>query len=113
MRRDCSSFLSSTGFRLVSAGEQHEPGLAGCRSRYSPSQQTQCEHSCRQRGGVLNFNTGYTIITGFVFCGYTGFVPLGEEAGQCCTLPPAKSAAGSALIPTENPLSLYLRKSSN
>ena len=53
----------------------------------------------------MNFSTGYTIITGFVFCGYMGFVLLGEGAGQCCTLPPAKSAAGSALIPTENPLS--------
>lgn len=44
----------------------------------------------------------YYRICGF---GYTGFVPAGEEAGQHCTLPPVKSAAGSALIPAENPLS--------
>jgi len=40
-----------------------------------------------------------------VFCGYPVFVPPGEEAGQGCTLPPAKSAANFALVPVENLLS--------
>lgn len=54
---------------------------------------------------MSKFSTGYTTITGFVFCGYAVFVPLGEEAGQCCTLPLSKSTADSILTQAENPLS--------